>query len=93
MLKAILITICVFIVLRWVARVLLRSFLFKVAQQMQDPNAQGGFRGRTYTFGGNPFGSQQTSGSDNGAKVNTKKADKPNPDKLGGEYIDFEEVK
>lgn len=91
--KTILIIIGLFVVLRWVAKIFLRAFVFKV---MNDAQRQGGFYTRTYSFGGqqNPFGQPQQPTSE---RVNpdqpTAKRKEINPDKIGGEYVDYEEVK
>lgn len=90
--KTILIIIGLFVVLRWVAKIFLRAFVFKV---MNDAQRQGGFYTRTYSFGGqqNPFANAQPPMDE---QVNTGKSasrKEINPDKIGGEYVDYEEVK
>lgn len=101
--KFILITIGLFVVLRWVFRLLFKVFMVKLAndlsQQAGGRARTGGFGPFTYTTfsqglgGQNPYGGAQQPRQEEEPKSNKGKKSAADPDVLGGDYIDFKEIK
>ena len=79
--KFILIVVGIIYLVRWVFKLLFRAFIGKLAQQAQN----GSFQSRAYTNSTHSNSRQQNQAQPKSSPLDA--------DKLGGDYIDYEEVK